>query len=31
MTEQLSEEELELYSRQITLEDIGYNGQLKLK
>lgn len=27
----LSEEELEFYSRQIVLPEIGYNGQLKLK
>ncbi|MBS7626727.1 hypothetical protein KEJ51_06805 [Candidatus Bathyarchaeota archaeon] len=31
MTEQPSEEDLELYSRQVTLEDIEYNGQLKLR
>jgi len=30
-TEGLSEEELEYYSRQIVLKEIGYNGQLKLK
>jgi molybdopterin/thiamine biosynthesis adenylyltransferase len=29
--EDLSEEELEYYSRQIVLPEIGYNGQLKLK
>jgi len=29
--EDLSEEELEFYSRQIVLKEIGYNGQLKLK
>lgn len=29
--EDLSEEELEYYSRQIVLKEIGYNGQLKLK
>lgn len=29
--EELSEEELEFYSRQIVLSDIGYNGQLRLK
>jgi len=29
--ESLSEEELEYYSRQIVLKEIGYNGQLKLK
>jgi len=29
--EALSEEELEYYSRQIVLKEIGYNGQLKLK
>jgi len=31
MGEGLSEEELERYSRQIALEEIGYAGQLKLK
>jgi len=30
-TEDLSDRELEFYSRQIVLPDIGYNGQLKLK
>ncbi len=29
--EELSEEEVEFYSRQIVLKDIGYDGQLKLK
>ena len=27
----LSDQELEFYSRQIVLPDIGYSGQLKLK
>ncbi len=31
LTEDLSNEELEFYSRQIVLTEIGYNGQLKLK
>jgi adenylyltransferase/sulfurtransferase len=30
-TKSLSNEELEFYSRQIVLSEIGYNGQLKLK
>lgn len=30
-TKDLSDKELEFYSRQIVLPDIGYNGQLKLK
>jgi len=30
-TNELSDDELEFYSRQIVLPDIGYNGQLKLK
>ncbi|MEM2111520.1 MAG: HesA/MoeB/ThiF family protein [Candidatus Bathyarchaeia archaeon] len=31
MKKDLSDEELEFYSRQILLPDIGYNGQLKLR
>jgi len=30
-TEELSDEELEFYSRQIVLKEIGYEGQLKLR
>jgi len=31
MPQQLSDKELEIYSRQIVLADIGYDGQLKLR
>jgi adenylyltransferase/sulfurtransferase len=31
MTKQLTDKELETYSRQIVLSDIGYDGQLKLR
>ena len=31
MHKELTDEELETYSRQIVLADIGYDGQLKLK
>ncbi|MCJ7720879.1 ThiF family adenylyltransferase, partial [Candidatus Bathyarchaeota archaeon] len=31
VTVELSDEELEYYSRQIVLADLGYNAQLKLK
>jgi hypothetical protein len=31
MTKQLTDKELETYSRQIVLSDIGYDGQLKRK
>ena len=31
MRQELSDAELEKYSRQIVLDDIGYKGQLKLR
>jgi hypothetical protein len=31
MSKELTDEELETYSRQIVLSDIGYDGQLKLR
>jgi len=31
MTKKLTPQELEIYSRQIVLDDIGYDGQLKLR
>jgi adenylyltransferase/sulfurtransferase len=31
MTKKLNDQELETYSRQIVLADIGYEGQLKLR
>eukprot|EP00494_Astrolonche_serrata_P010401 UN10465 len=30
-SEELSSKELDRYSRQVMLQEIGYNGQLKLK